>query len=324
MIIFKICVFLLSITVFWAPARTIADDKVRIAFIPGQKTDAFYISVYHGVKRATDLLGIELIYEGSSEWNVSRQIEVLNKVVKQKPSVILISPTDTKAMIEPLKKAHEKGIKIITLDTYIDDGKYQDGSGSGDFPYAHISSDNVYGGRIAAKALAKSIGEKGTVYVVKGSPASTTEMREYGFKIEMKRYRNIKILKTFVCSEDPKLAESHLKQVYAKHPDLRGVFGADLFSAIGSSAGVNALEKTGEIKVVSLDATEHIAQEIVSGRINIAIAQHPRVIGYYGVMCAYGLITGEGAPLSIGTGFTVINAGNIDDPVIRKYIYSSK
>ena len=320
----KICIFLLSITAMGAPASKVVGDKLRIAFIPGQKTDAFYISVYQGVKRAADALGIDLIYEGSSEWNVSKQIAVLNKVMKQNPSVILISPTDTKAMIEPLKKAHEKGIKIITLDTYIDDGKYQDDFGAGDFPYCHISSDNVYGGRMAAKALAKSIGKRGTVYVVKGSPASTTEMREYGFKMEMKRYRNIKILKTFVCSEDPKLAESHLIEVYEKHPDLRGVFGADLFAAIGSSAGVNALGKTGQIKVAALDATEHIAQEIVNGRINIAIAQHPRVIGYYGVMCAYGLITGEGAPLKIDTGFTEINAGNIDDPLVRKYIYSSK
>ncbi len=40
-------------------------------------------------------------------------------------------------------------------------------------------------------------------------------------------------------------------------------------------------------------------------------------------MSAYGLITGEGSPLSISTGFTVINADNIDDPGFRKYIYPS-
>jgi len=320
----KIWLFLFCITFFFATTSSSTDENVRIAFIPGQTTDPFYISVYHGVKRATDALGIDLIYEGSSEWSVTKQTAVLNKVVKQKPAVILISPTDTKKLIAPLKKAHEQGIKIITLDTYIDDGKYQDGHGAGDFPYAHISSDNVYGGRIAAKALAEAIDKRGTVYVVKGSPASTTEMREYGFKTEMKRYRNIKILKTLVCREDPKLAAAQLKQVYADHPDLRGVFGADLFSALGAAAGVNALGKTGEIKVVALDATERMVQEILSGRIDSAIAQHPVVIGYYGVMCAYGLITGEGSPLSMGTGFTVINAANIDDPAIRKYIYSSE
>ena len=258
------------------------------------------------------------------EWSVVKQTAVLEKVIKQKPDVILISPTDTKKMIAPLKKAHEQGIKIITLDTYIDDGKYQDGRGEGDFPYAHISSDNVFGGRMAAKALAAAIGGSGTVYVVKGSPASTTEMREYGFKTEMRRYRDIKILKTLVCREDPKLAEAQLKQVYKEHPDLRGVFGADLFSAMGAASGVKALGKTGEIKVVAFDATERIAKGILDNSIDSAIAQHPQVIGYYGVMCAHGLITGEGSPLSISTGFTVINADNIDDPGFRKYIYSSE
>jgi ribose transport system substrate-binding protein len=320
----KIWLLLLCSTIFFATTISSANENARIAFIPGQTTDPFFISVYHGVKRATDALGIDLIYEGSSEWSVMKQIAALNKVIKQKPAVILISPTDTRQLIAPLKKAHEQGIKIITLDTYIDDGKYQDRHGEGDFPYAHISSDNVYGGRIAAMELAKTIGKRGTVYVVKGSPASTTEMREYGFKSEMRRYRNIKILKTLVCSEDPKLAEAQLKQVYAEHPDLRGVFGADLFSAIGVAAGISALGKTGEIKVVALDATERIAQEIRSGHIDSAIAQHPVVIGYYGAMCAYGLISGEGSPLSINTGFTVINTANIDDPLIEKYIYSSE
>lgn len=320
----KIGMKILYISCIIVSSSSSADKDVSIAFIPGQTTDAFYISICEGVKHATNSLGIDLIYEGSSEWSVPKQIAVLNKVIEQEPAVILIAPTDTKKIIAPLKKAHEKGIKIITLDTYIDDGKYQDGTGEGDFPYAHISSDNVFGGRMAAKALATSIGERGTVYVVKGSPASTTEMREYGFKTEMKRYRNINILKTLICSENPKLAEAQLKQVYAEHPDLRGVFAADLFSAIGASAGINALGKTGEIKVVAFDATERMVQEILGGRIDSAIAQHPKVIGYYGVMCAYGLITGEGSPLSIGTGFTVINAANINDPAIRKYIYSSE
>jgi ribose transport system substrate-binding protein len=319
-----ISLLLLLIMVVLAPVGSGAEPKVRIAFIPGQATDPFYISVYHGVKRATDALGIELIYEGSSEWDVAKQIAVLNKVIARKPDVILISPTDTKKLIAPLKKAHDQGIKIVTLDTYIDDGKYQDGTGVGDFPYAHISSDNLHGGRMAAKALAASIGGRGTIYVVKGSPASTTEMREYGFKMEMKRYRNIRILKTLVCNEQPKTAEAQLKRVYAKHPELNGVFGADLFSATGAAAGVNAVGRTGRIKVVAFDATEEIAGEIRKGRISSAIAQHPSVIGYYGVMCAYGLARGEGSPLRIDAGFTVINAANIDHPAVRKHIYSSK
>ncbi len=320
----KIVLLVLLVAVVLAQFGGGTQRKVRIAFIPGQTTDPFYISLHHGVQRATDTLGIELLYRGSDEWSVPKQIAILEDVIALAPDVILISPTDQQALIAPLKKAHELGIKVITLDTYIDDGNYRDGSGAGDFPYSHISSDNVYGGRMAARALAESIGKRGTVYVVKGSPASTTEMREYGFKLEMKRYREISILKTLVCNENEKLAASQLQKVYAENPELNGVFGADLFSATGAAAGVQELAKTGKIKVVAIDATEPMIEEIARGRIDSAIAQHPMTIGYFGVMAAYGLITGEGVPLRMDTGFTVINSGNIDDPTIRKHIYVSK
>ena len=41
-----------------------------------------------------------------------------------------------------------------------------------------------------------------------------------------------------------------------------------------------------------------------------------------GVMVAYGHVTGNPVPVSVGTGFTVMTADNIDDPDISKYVYS--
>ena len=74
-------------------------------------------------------------------------------MIARKPDAILIAPTDKVQLIGPLKAAHDRGIKVITVDTFIDDGEYQDGSGTGDFPLTYIASDNVLGGRIAARAL---------------------------------------------------------------------------------------------------------------------------------------------------------------------------
>ena len=56
--------------------------------------------------------------------------------------------------------------------------------------------------------------------------------------------------------------------------------------------------------------------------IDIAIAQHPYDIGYEGVKAAVAVINGETVEPSIGTGFTVMNAGNIDDPDVQARIYS--
>jgi ribose transport system substrate-binding protein len=85
---------------------------------------------------------------------------------------------------------------------------------------------------------------------------------------------------------------------------------------------VKAIGKAGKIKVVAFDAPSRIVNDIKSGLIDLAIAQHPAEIGYYGVVTAYAALTGQSIPVMIGTGFTVMDASNIDDPEIQKYIYS--
>ena len=85
---------------------------------------------------------------------------------------------------------------------------------------------------------------------------------------------------------------------------------------------MKALGKSGKIKVVAFDAPTRIVNDIKSGLIDLAIAQHPAEIGYYGVVTAYAALTGQSIPVTIGTGFTVMDASNIDDPDVRKFIYS--
>ena len=76
---------------------------------------------------------------------------------------------------------------------FIGTGVFQTGSGDADFPISYVASDNVLGGRMAARALAQAIGEKGKVYVSNVKPGiSTTDQREEGFKDEMKKYSGVK------------------------------------------------------------------------------------------------------------------------------------
>ena len=294
-----------------------------IALIPGLTTDAFYITMRKGAQHAADAIGAELMFQGAPDFNPTLQVPVLNSVIAKRPDAILIAPTDKQQLIAPLKAAIDAGIPVITVDTFIDDGQYQDGSGTGDFPMSYIASDNVLGGRMSARALAQSIGGKGKVYVSNVRPGiSTTDQREEGFKLEIASYPDITLLNTQYNDDDANKASAQLQAVAARNPDLAGVFGANLFSAIGAADGVKALGKSGQIKVVAFDAPSRIVDDINGGLIDLAIAQHPAEIGYYGVMTAYAVITGQSVPIAIGTGFTVMDKSNIDDPEILKYVYS--
>ena len=301
-----------------------AQKKPVIALIPGLTTDAFYITMHKGAQRAADALGAQLIFQGAPDFNPTTQVPVLNAVIARHPDAILIAPTDKQQLIAPLKQAVDAGIKVITVDTFIDDGKYQDGNGDGDFPLSYVASDNVLGGFLGGVALGKVLNGKGKVYVSNVKPGiSTTDQREQGFKLAMQElFPGITVLETQFNDDDANKAAAQLQAVLARNADLAGVFGANLFSAIGAADGVKAVGKTGAIRVVAFDAPQRIVDDLKSGLIDLAIAQHPAEIGYYGVVTAFAAVTGESVPIRIGTGFTVMDKSNIDDPEVRKFVYS--
>ncbi len=300
-----------------------ADKKFTIALIPGVTTDAFYITMHRGAQAAADALGDTLVYQGASEWNTVLEVPVVEAVIARHPDAILIAPTDKVQLIQPLKKAFDAGIKVIIVDTFIGTGEYQTGSGDADFPLAYIGSDNVLGGRIAARALAKAIGDKGKVYISSVDPGvSTTDQREEGFRLEMKSHPGITVLETQFDDDDANKAASQFQSVYARVPDLVGVFGDNVLSAIGSANGVTQSKATGKVKVVAFDAPSSIVGQIKGGLVDIAIAQHPAEIGYFGVVAAHAYLSGQSIPSKISTGYTVIDSSNVDNPDTKRFVYS--
>ena len=140
-----------------------------VALLPGV-VDPFYFTMHRGAERAAKEEKVELLFQVPKAWNTSEQVPILKAFIAKRPDVLLISPVDKQQLIGPLKEAADAGIKVITVDTYIGDGHYQTGKGDADFPLSYIASDNLEGGRVAARALAKAIGDKGTVYCENNKP----------------------------------------------------------------------------------------------------------------------------------------------------------
>ncbi len=301
-----------------------AQKKYTIALVPGLTTDAFYITMRKGAEAAAKAVGVDLTFQGAPDFNPVTQSPVLDAVIARHPDAILIAPTDKTQMVQPLKKAADAGIPVITVDTFIGTGHYGTGAGNADFPISYIASDNVLGGQMAARALAKAIGDKGKVYVANVKPGvSTTDQREEGFVSELKSHPGIQVLQTQFNDDDANKAASQVQSVYARNPDLAGVFGANLFSALGAANGVKQAGLSGKVKIVGFDAPTSIVPDIKSGLIDAVIAQHPAEIGYYGVISAYAHLTGQSIPVLIGTGFTEMDKSNIDQPDVAKFVYQN-
>ena len=306
------------------PAARAAGKRTTIALVPGLTTDAFYITMHRGAAAAAAALGVDLIFQGAPAFNPVSQVPVLDAVVARHPDALLIAPTDKTQLVQPLRAAFESGIPIITVDTFIGTGQYQTGSGDADFPLSYIASNNTTGGEIAARALAHAIGDKGKVYVSNiEAGVSTTDQREAGFKAEMQKHPNITVLPTEFNDDDANKAASQAQSVLARHADLAGIFGTNLFSAIGAGNGMQQSGAAGRVKVVAFDAPLSIVGNLKSGLVDIAIAQHPAEIGWFGVASAVAHLTGQSIPPAIATGFTIIDKANVDDPAIKRFLYAA-
>ena len=307
-----------------APGRASAAEKPTIALIPGVLADGFYITMHKGADAAAKAIGADLVFQGPASWDVTLQVPVIDAIIARKPAAIMVAPVDKTQLIKPLRKAFDAGITVVCVDTFIGNGQFQTGSGDADFPISYVASDNVLGGRIAARALAKAIGDKGKVYVSNVKPGvSTTDQREEGFKLEMKNHGNIEVLETQFNDDNSNKAAAQAQAVMGRVPDLAGVFGANLFSATGAANGVKQAGKAGTVKIAAFDAPEEIVGHLKDGTFELTIAQHPAEIGYFGLIAAFAHLTGNPVPTAIGTGFTVMTKDNIDDPNVARFIYKS-
>jgi len=297
-----------------AESAAAQNKKWKITLIQGVAGDNFYISMACGAQKAANDGGAELTVQGPQKFDATLQTPLLAAVIQSKPDAILIAPNDRTAMIGPIQDAIDAGIAVFTVDTKIES----------DIALANIASDNVEGGKMAAKALADLLGGKGSVFVsnVKAG-ISTTDQRQQGFEDGLKAYPNIKYLGAQYNNDDPTTAASQTAAILQANPDLAGIFGTNLFGAEGAATAVREAGKQGAVKIVGFDAGPKQVQDLKDSVVDVLIAQHPYDIGNTGVKMAIDYLNTKTAPAQkvITTGYTIATRANIADPQIAKYLY---
>ena len=300
------------------------EEKIKIGFLPGV-VDPFYQVMQIGVEKAAAELGIEVVTQIPPTWGVEAQTPLLNAMIARGDlDYIITAPTDKDQMVAPLQAAVDAGIKVITVDTFLGDGDYENGPVK--FPISYIGSDNVEGGRISARGLAKAIGGKGTVYINSTNPnVSSVEGREQGFKEVMEsEFPDIKVIGPDYNLDDPNRAAQQTAAVIEQNPDLAGVFGTNVFSAQGAGNAVVNAGLGGTVQVVAYDATKDAIESLNKGDVTLVLAQKPFDMGYLGVMFAAADAAGvTSLPRRVQTGFAIIDKTNVEDPNYSRFIYQT-
>jgi ribose transport system substrate-binding protein len=276
--------------------------KFNMTLIAGVRGDEFYITMNCGAQAEAKKLGATLNFQGPNEFAADQQIPIVNAVAAKKPDAVLIAPTDTKALFAPINQLADGGSKVVLVDTTLEQP---------DMAVSEIASDNEGGGKVAAETLTKLIGGSGKVFVNNVKPGiSTTDARAKGFE-EGAKAAGLTYVGQQYNGDDPAKAAAITKSILAKHPDLKGIFATNLFSAEGAAAGVREAGKQDQVKIVGFDAGPKQIADLKEGTVQALIAQRPADIGAQGVQQAYAALTGKATKKEIGTGFVSLTKDNL-------------
>ncbi len=312
-----------------APSSSSSSSAPSYTFvlIQGVKGDPFYVTMQKGAQAMADKLGVKLLVDGPAQFSATLQAPIVDAYIAKKVDVMIIAACDKQAMIAPLQRANDAGIKVISVDTFIGNGDYV--SGPVTFPLSYVGSDNVQGGMIAGQALIKAIGNKGGIYIENVTPGiSTTDQRQEGCIQAIKATNGaVTLVGNNYDNDSAAIASQQVSALLSssKGAQVNGIFGTNLFSAEGAAQAVKNANKQGQIKIANFDAPQEAINDLNNGVVDLVIAQKPADMGSTAVQYGVYALTGKTSSIQkrVATGYVVIDKSNVNDPASQAAIYKS-
>ena len=224
---------------------------------------------------------------GDGSQGITRQISQMLEMVRQKPAVIIVQPTDNAALSEPLREANKAGIPVVAYDQYISGGNLA----------AYITSDNYQAGFLNGEYIASRFIQKSPIrlILVNYPHISSTVERVSGFLDALSTYKQpYHLLKTYQAVEPVgghKAAEEILKDFPLKS-------SVDVIFTVNDGGGlalVDHLAKAGrsEIMVATVDGDPASVNNIRRKRLTVInAAQFCGPLGAQAMKAAYSIATG--------------------------------
>jgi ribose transport system substrate-binding protein len=292
-----------------------AGSERRITLVQGVRGDEFYVTMACGARQEARRRGVKLDVTAPDAFTPEAQTPVVTSVTAKRPDAVLVAPTDSEAMVAPLRQMRQAGIRVVQVDTTVKDPSVAVSS---------VATDNVEGGRLAARTLARLVGDRGSVLVINVNPGiSTTDARAAGFADELARHPRIAALPTRYTNDDPSRAASIVTSTLSAHPDLVGIFATNVRTAGGAATGLRNAGARDRVKIVSFDASPKNVEDLRQGVVQALVAQQPFEIGVRGVDEALAALDGRPTHRTVRTGLVAITRDTLDDPATRTYLYRS-
>ena len=245
----------------------------------------FYEDMELGMKAEAAKYGYTVIFVDANR-DQDKQTAQVEDFISKGVGAIVLTPADSKAVGPAIVEANQAKIPVFTADIASSSNK--------GVVIAHVASDNVAGGRVAADLLGAALSGAGTIAIIDQPEVTSVQDRVKGFKDELAaKFPNVKIVADQSAGGDQTKASSVMDNLLQTYPNLNGVFGINDNSALGALSAVKAAGKVGKIKIVGYDASPIAMKAIDAGDMVGDPQQHPDQIGKLTIDAIHNYLNGK-------------------------------
>ncbi|MBR5422132.1 MAG: substrate-binding domain-containing protein [Lachnospiraceae bacterium] len=287
-----------------AGSSTVEEDKLTI----GMSFDSFVIERWQRDRdifvQAAKELGAEVNVQNANG-DVAKQKEQIEYLVDYGADVIVIVCIDSDALTDAVKKARDKGVKVIAYDRLINNADIN----------LYISFDNEMVGTLMAESLLEHGLAGGKVIMIGGSPADNNVSRVEAPFEQLMNENQVEILGRTHCDGwRAELAAEYLDENRELLEECDAIMcGNDnVASQVVSFLAVQRL--AGEILVTGQDADLEACQRIVEGTQVMTVYKPVETLARRAAECAVALAKGDTLG---GEDLGTINNGMKEVPYLR-------
>lgn len=256
-----------------------AADQPIVGLITKTETNPFFVKMKEGAQAAAKSQGAKLLTaSGKSDGDNAGQVTAIENMVSAGAKAVLITPSDSKAIVPAIKRARDKGVMVIALDSP---------AAPQDATDALFATDNyqagVLIGRYAKAAFAGKPVKIAMLDLFPGHPVGIA--RHNGFLaglgapgIDAKTANLVKTADVVCMADsygDQGKGQTAMENCLQKNPDINLVYTINEPAAAGAYKALKAAGKEKRVMIVSIDGGCAGVRDVKAGAIAATAQQYP-------------------------------------------------
>ncbi len=294
-------------------------DGAIIGLVTKTETNPFFVTMKDGARQAATSQAVTLLVgAGRSDGDNAGQVAAIENQVAAGARVILISPSDAKAIVPTITKLRNDGILVIALDSPTDPVDATDG---------FFGTDNYRAGELIGAYARARLGNTPpqivTIDLLPGHPTGAQRhngfLKGLGLMANPRESNENAAPAEVVCSGDSigdqAKAQTVMENCLQSAPAVNVVYAINEPSAAGA---YNALVKAGRDKdvfIVTVDGGCRGVDDVAAGHFAATAQQYPVRMAELGVMASVEFLRSGKKPSGFTDTGVALVAGDKQDGV---------